>query len=71
MANNMRLQPRVRDRRIVRSLWELERRLKRPRIVDAPPQNDGDSECFHCGQLFFMHQSRGGSCGLCQHCLDN
>ncbi|WP_394885723.1 hypothetical protein ACG873_01365 (plasmid) [Mesorhizobium sp. AaZ16] len=55
------------DRRVVRSLRERDRRLKRLRIGKKP--QDGDSDCFHCGQLFFMHQSRGGRFGLCQPCL--
>jgi hypothetical protein len=56
------------DRRIVRSLRERDRLLKRPRRGDEP--QNGDSDCFHCGRLFFAHQSRGGSLGLCQSCLD-
>jgi hypothetical protein len=59
--------PMLNVRRAVRSLWERDRRLKRPRLVKGP----GDTDCFHCGQMFFMHQSRGGRFGLCQSCLDS
>ncbi len=56
-------------RRIVRSLRERDRRLKRPSTGNEP--QNGDSDCFHCGQLFFMQQSRGGRFGLCLPCLDD
>lgn len=61
--------PMLNARRAVRSLRERDRRLKRFRI-GGEPQN-GDTDCFHCGKLFFMHESRGGRFGLCQHCLDD
>jgi hypothetical protein len=61
--------PMLNVRRVVRSLLERDRRLKRPRVGKKP--RDGDTDCFHCGQLFFMHQSRGGSLGLCQRCLED
>jgi hypothetical protein len=61
--------PMLNVRRVVRSLRERGRRLKRPRM-GREPQN-GDTDCFHCGKLFFMHESRGGRFGLCQRCLDD
>jgi len=61
--------PMLNVRRVVRSLRERDRRLKRPRM-GSEPQN-GDTDCFHCGKLFFMHASRGGRFGLCQRCLDD
>jgi hypothetical protein len=59
--------PMLNERRIGRSLRGRDR--LRPRIVNGP--QNGDSDCFHCRRLFFMHQSRGGRFGLCQICLDN
>jgi hypothetical protein len=73
LCSNMRAEQRVSEpqmrnvRRVVRSLRERERRLKLLRLGKGP----GDTDCFHCGQMFFMHQSRGGRFGLCQPCLDD
>jgi hypothetical protein len=61
--------PMLNVRRVVRSLRDRDGRLNRPSIGNEP--QNGDSDCFHCGQLFFMHQSRGGRFGLCLPCLDD
>jgi hypothetical protein len=61
--------PVVNARRAVRSLRVRDRRLKKPSIGNEP--QNGDSDCLHCGELFFVHQSRGGRFGLCLPCLDD